>query len=100
MGQQGRRDTLARRRHVADDRVVIVCGANGRLVALVQALGTGPARLLTEDGETPLKSAPNGMTVSCWCAAGRHAIDVYRLQAEVFRQTNDPGLPRPLHITL
>ena len=100
MAQQDQRRALASRRNPDHDRVVVVCDATGNTVALVQVVGKAPARLVTEQEDILLGTARNGMTARCRCAAGRHALDVFRYQAEVFKQSKDPSLRRPLRVTV
>lgn len=100
MAQQDQRRGLASRRNPTHDRVVVVCNASGNTVALVQVVGKAPARLVTEQEDILLGSARNGMTARCRCAAGRHTLDVFRYQSEVFRQSNDASAKRPVRITV
>lgn len=96
--QQRRR--LETRRNAAYDRVVVVCNATGNVVALVQVVGKAPARLVLEQDEMLLQSARSGITARCRCGAGQHALDVFRYQAEVFKQAGDPQARRPIRITV
>lgn len=100
MRQNDQQRGLAQRRNPAYDRVVVVCNATGNVVALVQAVGKAPARLVTDEEDVLLQSARNGTTVRCRCTAGRHSLDVFRFQSEVFKQTNDPDARRPIRITV
>lgn len=97
---EGQRRRLEDRRSAAYDRVVVVCNTTGHVVALVQVVGKAPARLVLEKEEMLLQSARNGLMARCRCLAGQHALDVYRFQSEVFKQTSDPTARRPVRITV
>jgi hypothetical protein len=51
MREQDRRRDLRQRQNPAYDRVVVACRTNGQLLALVQAAGKAPARLVLESEE-------------------------------------------------
>jgi hypothetical protein len=100
MREQDRRRDLRQRQNPAYDRVVVACRTNGQLLALVQAAGKAPARLVLESEEMLLHAAPNVTSVWCRCAAGQHTLDVFRYQTEVYRQDGDRSARRPVHISV
>jgi hypothetical protein len=97
---EGQRRRLEDRRNAAYDRVVVVCNTTGHLLALVQVVGKAPPRLLLDHEEMLLQSARSGLMARCRCLAGQHALDVFRFQSEVFKQSSDPQVRRPLRITV
>ena len=96
MQRRGLRD----RQNATIDRVVVTCATSGQMLALVQAAGSAPARLVLETDEMLLHAAPNGISALCRCAARAHPLDVYRYQTEVYRQNGDPNARRPVHLSV
>ncbi len=100
MREQDRRRDLRQRQNPAYDRVIVACRTTGQVLALVQAIGKSPARLVLASEEMLLNVAPNGRSVLCGCSAGAHTLDVYRYQTEVYRQDADRTARRPVHISV
>ncbi len=100
MNEQNRRRDLRQRQNPAYDRVIVACRTSGQVLALVQAVGKSPARLVMASEEMLLKAAPNGTSVLCRCSAGIHTLDVFRYQTEVYKQDGDRSARRPVHISV